>query len=149
MRRWIRWAVIGLGIVVIAIQFLPIGPPRDNPPVTGEPHWDTPQTRALFQRSCGDCHSNETRWPWYSYIAPMSWYVAEHVQHGRREFNVSEWSAKALRTAGEAKKEMEHDKMPLPSYLRLHPEARLDAEEESTLVRGITATLARSATASP
>ena len=57
----------------LAIQFVPYGRDHSNPPVIGEPTWNSPETRALAVRACFDCHSNETVWPWYSNIAPVSW----------------------------------------------------------------------------
>ena len=78
-------------LLAAAIQLLPVGAPRDNPPVVAEPAWDSPRTRELFVRACADCHSNQTRWPWYSRVAPASWLVAHDVAEGRRELNVSEW----------------------------------------------------------
>ena len=61
--------------VLLIIQFVPYGRDHTNPPVIAEPAWDSPQTRALFFRACADCHSNETKWPWYSTIAPASWLI--------------------------------------------------------------------------
>jgi len=67
--------VLAGGIVFIAMQLVPYGHAHTNPPVTGEPKWDSPQTRELAKRACFDCHSNETDWPWYSNIAPVSWLI--------------------------------------------------------------------------
>ena len=65
-------ALVVIGIVgLVVIQFVPVE--RPNPPVLREPNWDSPETRALAQRACFDCHSNETTWPWYSQVAPVSW----------------------------------------------------------------------------
>jgi hypothetical protein len=64
---------------------------QTNPPVTGEPDWDSPETRELMQRACFDCHSNETRWPLYSRFAPMVYTLTDHVKEGREELNFSEW----------------------------------------------------------
>src|SRR5690349_11025724 len=69
---------VGLGLLAITglfllIQAVPYGRAHTNPPVVSEPHWDSPRTRELAKRACFDCHSNETRWPWYSHVAPMSW----------------------------------------------------------------------------
>lgn len=74
----------------VAVQFLPIMP-HTNPLTVREPNWDSPQTRELVVRACYDCHSNETKWPWYSNIAPVSWLVVRHVQEGRAALNFSEW----------------------------------------------------------
>ncbi len=84
----------------IAIQFVPVD--KSNPPVASEPNWDSPQTKALVERACYDCHSNQTKWPWYSNIAPISWLVAHHVEEGRAALNFSEWSLNKARS-GEGK----------------------------------------------
>lgn len=136
--RWVRWgagAILGL---VILLQLLPFGHPRTNPSVTNEVAWPDTTTRTLFFRACGDCHSNETRWPWYSGVAPVSWTVTGHVRHGRGTLNVSEWSDE--RFGEEARKSaqtLDDGTMPLPSYLRLHPGARLTEAERAHLRRGL------------
>jgi mono/diheme cytochrome c family protein len=139
-------AVLFIGFIII--QFVPID--RNNPPVAHEPDWDSPQTRALMEKACFDCHSNETRWPWYSKVAPASWVVVDHVQEGREELNLSEWglheaeAEEAMEEEGEEVEEMVNKvrkgKMPLPSYLLLHPEARLTDAEIEQLIQGIEAT---------
>ena len=144
MRTFIRVAIAVVIAALLIAQLLPRGHGRTNPPVIAEPVWDSPRTRALFFNSCGDCHSNETRWPWYSYIAPASWLVVPHVREGREHFNVSEWSPEVAKKAHEAEDEIRRGKMPLPSYLRAHPHARLDPAQKNALIQGIAATLAAS-----
>jgi hypothetical protein len=145
MKRWAR--ILGLVLVVVAVglQMMPRGHRRTNPISSGEPAWDTPRTRELFVRACSDCHSNDTRWPWYSHVAPMSWYVIDHVEEGRARFNVSRWTDAMAEEAREARKEIERGKMPLPSYLWAHREARLSAAEKAELARGLDRTFAVSA----
>ena len=82
------FALLGIGLV---IQLIPYGRDHENPDVIREPAWDKPQTRELFERACKDCHSNQTEWPWYSSVAPISWLVQSDVEEGRSHFNVSEW----------------------------------------------------------
>lgn len=77
MKRNLKWAVIVLVIIFVGMQLIPIS--RANPPVTREVKWDSPQTQALAQRACNDCHSNQTTWPWDSYIAPVSFLIANHI----------------------------------------------------------------------
>lgn len=140
-REWgILAAVLG-GLFVVA-QLLPVGGSRSNPPVTAEPAWDTPRTRELFVRSCADCHSNETRWPWYSYVAPVSWLVVSDVENGRRHLNVSEWD-RPQKDADEAAEEVEAGSMPLRAYLVAHRSARLTEAERAELARGLAATFGR------
>jgi hypothetical protein len=135
-------AVVGLLLLgFIAIQFVPVQ--RTNPPVTSEPNWDSPQTRALAERACFDCHSNETDWPWYSHIAPVSWTVARDVQVGRQVINFSDWEhvRGEGRSAGEMAEVIRGGWMPPANYLSTHPEARLTQAEKDALVQGLQATL--------
>lgn len=135
-RRLLLATLLGLfGI----LQLLPLGSPRSNPPELGEPAWDSPRTAELFYRTCGDCHSNRTRWPWYSRVAPASWLVTADVAGGREHLNVSEWT-RPQRHADEAAEELREGKMPLKGYLAVHPEARLSEAEKRELVAGLVAT---------
>jgi mono/diheme cytochrome c family protein len=136
---------VGLFIV---LQLVPYGRSHANPPVTGEPHWDSQATRSTFARACGDCHSNQTRWPWYSQVAPVSWMVQNHVEEGREHLNVSTWSADADDRGGIAR-EVIRGEMPLWSYRMVHREARLDAAAQAAFVAGLQATFAPTAAAGP
>ena len=96
-RWWQRTLLINAGIALLvaaAIQLFPALP--DNPPVVREPVWDSPETRALAVQACYDCHSNETQWPWYARIAPISWVLAYDVIEGREALNFSEWDRHAV-----------------------------------------------------
>lgn len=119
-----------------AAQFVPVD--RTNPPVTGEVS-TPPAVGALLRRACYDCHSNETRWPWYSHVAPVSWFVAGHVHDGRDDLNFSEWPVFDLEgqdlAMEDIQKQMRKHGMPLKSYLLIHPEARLTDAEYDTLAR--------------
>lgn len=138
-RRELKLAgAVVFGLFVVA-QFLPWGAERSNPPVVAEPAWDSPRTRELFLRTCGDCHSNQTRWPWYSRVAPVSWLVTGDVAEGREHFNVSEWN-RPQKDADEAAEEFQDRDMPLPIYRTTHPEARLEGAERDELLRGLVAT---------
>lgn len=140
--RWKSVLVVSslaLLALVLLVQLVPYGRAHTNPPVAAEPRWDSPATRALAQRACFDCHSNETSWPWYSHVAPASWLVQNHVDEGRRVLNFSEWG-RPQHEADEAAEEVREGEMPPRSYLILHPEARLTAAERDQLVRGLDAT---------
>lgn len=90
-------------------------------------------------RTCGDCHSHETKWVWYSHIAPVSWLVQKDVMEGREHFNVSAWD-RGHGDADEAAEEYERSQMPLWFYTPLHSEARLSSEERTALLTGLRAT---------
>ena len=105
-----------------------------------EPRWDGPETRALAVRACFDCHSNETRWPWYSHVAPASWLVQRDVDEGREALNFSEWQ-RTYKEAGESSETVNEGEMPLQTYVLMHPSARLSLAERRALAQGLTATL--------
>ena len=140
-KRFILWVLIGLVILGLLIQLIPLPGRGNNPPVTSEPKWDSPQTRLLVKRACFDCHSNETVWPWYSYIAPVSWLVYSDTMQGRQRLNFSEWNTSRQRGAGEVVEKIQEGEMPPAIYLPLHPTARLTAAEKQQLVTGLTNSL--------
>jgi mono/diheme cytochrome c family protein len=129
--------IITVVALFIAIQFVPYGKDHTNPKVEAQPKWDTPRTKELFMRSCGDCHSNETKWPSYSNIAPVSWFVAAHVDEGREHLNVSMWGIQKKNKGDEAVEEIEEGDMPLSSYLLAHPKAKLTKAEKEELIQGL------------
>lgn len=133
---------LAIGVVIIAIQIVPVD--RSNPPVEGVVA-APPEVYAVLERACFDCHSNKTEWPWYSYVAPVSWLVAHHVHEGREEMNLTEWNkltpGKQAHKISECWEKVEEGEMPLPSYVRMHADAKLtDAErkliQEWALVSG-------------
>jgi|TARA_Y100000031_G_scaffold146074_1_gene179450 hypothetical protein len=130
-RTWVLFFVIDFFVV---IQFIPVN--RDNPEVTGEIEAPT-DVMAILQRSCYDCHSNETVWQWYSYVAPASWLIARDVHIGREELNFSEWKNYNTKQKNHKRKEcgeeVEEGEMPLWFYTPLHPEAKLLPEDVETI----------------
>lgn len=142
-RRLRNGGLVVLVVLLIGVQLLPAGLPRDNPPILQEPDWDSETTRMLTVRACYDCHSNETHWPWYSYVAPMSWMLLQDVHKGREVLNFSEWTPEHAREIEpeEAVELISKGQMPLPYYLLLHPEADLTAVEEGQLINGLIETL--------
>jgi hypothetical protein len=125
---------LAIAVIVIAIQFVPID--RSNPPVQGRMEAPAAVTKVLRQ-SCFDCHSNETKWPWYSYVAPVSWVMAHHVGEGRGELNFSTWNELTNNERSELTREIwkktSNGKMPLRSYLILHQDAKLSEDGLETL----------------
>ena len=135
--------VIGVMVLGVVIQAVPYGLDHENPPVLREPDWKGAETRELFFRACRDCHSNETVWPWYSNIAPVSWLVASDVHEGREHFNVSDWD-RPDQEGDEAAELVEEGEMPLWFYLPLHPEAQLSDAEKQRLIHGLKQTFGSS-----
>jgi hypothetical protein len=135
-------AIISLGFFVV-VQ--PIHVLRDNPPVQSTVQWDSPQTEQLWNRTCANCHSNTTTWPWYSYIAPSSWLTTLHVHDARQAFNMSELDKVPAfikrQFPNNAGERIRMGTMPPPDYLILHPEARLSEAEKQQLIDGLEKTL--------
>lgn len=146
-RRWKRILLLsaaGLVVLFALIQAVPYGRSHSNPPVTQEPKWDSAQTRALAQRACFDCHSNLTKWRWYSNIAPVSWLVQNDVDGGRGALNFSEWNKPMDSSAGDVADAIRSGSMPPWFYVLLHSSAKLSSAEKDALVRGLDATFAAS-----
>ena len=141
MRRLALRIVVGLIAVFALIQLVPYGREHTNPPVRAEPSWDSKRTRQLAVDACFACHSNQTRWPWYSSVAPSSWLTQNDVDEGRSVLNFSEWDRP--QEAGEAAEAVRDGEMPPWQFEVLHPEARLSDSEKQDLIRGLEATLAR------
>jgi hypothetical protein len=135
LKKWQVRSAVGAAIFLVAIQLVPYGRIHENPPVTAEPKWSSPEVRALAARACFDCHSNETKWPWYSFIAPVSWVVAHDVYDARDEMNFSEWDKP--QEAKKTPKLVRNRAMPLKKYLWLHAEADLTNEERERLASGL------------
>jgi len=146
---WSAKPVVLLAVAVLVggfllIQLVPYGRDHTDPPVTSEPNWDTPQTRELAQRACFDCHSNETVWPWYSNIAPVSWLVQHDTDEGRWQLNFSTWANGGKgREPGEAIEALNSGWMPPSTYLITHPQATLTAAEKQALAEGLRATISQ------
>ena len=140
-RFWVR-AGLGLALTFIAIQLVPYGRDHHNPPMGAEPAWDSPDTRALAKRACFDCHSNETEWPVYSTVAPVSWLIQHDVSEGREVLNFSEWQ-RPQQEAKEASEEVLEGAMPMPIYRLMHAHARLSEVDRQRLARGLEKTIGR------
>ncbi len=151
--------ILLIGVLVVAggfllMQLVPYGRNHSNPLAVSEPNWDSPETRVLAERACFDCHSNETVWPWYSNVAPISWLVYHDTVEGREHLNFSDWDATLAHweghgAAAEMPEEMaetiHEGEMPLPNYLIMHPEAKLTDTEKTALANGLVATAGGSA----
>ena len=136
LRRTLLRVLVALLALLALLQLVPVS--RENPPVTqdvGAP----PEPAAILRRACYDCHSNETNWPWYAYVAPVSWLVAHDVEEARGKLNFSAWDALDADDRAdileEVAEEVDEGAMPLPSYARMHAGARLSQAERATIVR--------------
>ena len=138
MKKWLYRSLAGVVVLGAAAQAVPYGRDHTNPAVVAEPSWSDPGLRALAVRACYDCHSNESRWPWYSNVAPVSWLVQSDVVEGRQALNFSEWN-RPQKEASEAAKATADQEMPPAMYVPLHAESRLSAVERERLVRGLSA----------
>lgn len=140
MKKAVRTVLI-LGSVLVGlillVQLLPIGRNHTNPLVVSEPEWYSAATRDLARRACFDCHSNETAWPWYSNVAPLSWLVTIDVMEGRGKMNFSDWGRGYQPSIGEIVGVIQEGEMPPFQYLVMHPEAKLSAAEKQALIDGL------------
>jgi|TARA_Y100000294_G_C8406854_1_gene277125 hypothetical protein len=148
VKRRIKYGIVAALVVLSAIQIVPYGRTASNPPIINEPEWDTKATRDLVVRACFDCHSNETHYPWYSRVAPVSWWTQNHIDEGRDDLNFSEWSWDYDEIDEIAESVMEGE-MP-PNYYTLIPSSRnLSERERENLIRGLISTFNYSDKAQP
>lgn len=133
-RKIVRVGATALAAVFLSLQLVPVE--RTNPPVTGDVE-APPAVAAVLRRACYDCHSNETRWPWYARVAPVSWLVARDVREARDELNFSTFDETTERERLEVRREVweevEEEHMPPWFYLPLHPGARLSDADRDVL----------------
>ena len=122
--------------VFLVLQLVPYGWKHSNPPVTSAAAWPDAQAEAIARQSCYSCHSNETEWPIYSYVAPMSWLVRRDVDGGRSKLNFSEWDP-ADNEADDAIEEIEDGSMPPSQYTLIHRGAKLTDEEATILMAAL------------
>jgi hypothetical protein len=119
--------LVAIIVIVVGIQFIPVD--RDNPPVSQDIN-PPEKISTILRNSCYDCHSNETSWPWYSYVAPVSFLVAGDVVDGRKHLNFSQWDRyddkKKVKKLEAIVEVVEEGEMPLSKYTIIHPNAKLD-----------------------
>jgi len=136
VKKWIKRIFLTLAVLLVVAQV--IRPRLTNPPVDPAKELRAPEpVTSILARSCNDCHSNRTIWPWYSQIAPVSWLLADDVNDGRKEMNFSEWATftprRTARKLQEICEQVEQHKMPLKKYIPLHPSAKLSDADRKTL----------------
>ena len=148
MKQWLspRRLVIGVIGLLVLIQLFPAWLWQTNPAPVSQPKWDSPQTQALAQRACFDCHSNQTTWPWYSYVAPSSWLITRDVIEGHNHLNFDNWQTALARQDRfpldqQIQREISRGDMPPNYFLWLHPNAKLTATEQQQLIDGLAKTI--------
>jgi hypothetical protein len=148
LKRKLKWffAVAAAGFALLQLT----NPPRTNPPVVSDlmaTYAPPPEIAAMLHAACYDCHSSETRWPWYSRVAPMSWLIAGDVKEGRENLNLSAWPnanpKRAAKWLGKMSDEIDSGEMPLPKYTKIHADARLTKIQRKELTDWLDAEAAR------
>ena len=136
----VKWVLIVVACLLVVAQFY--RPAKTNPAIDPslalESHVQLdPKIAGILDRSCYDCHSNKTRWPWYANVAPVSWFVIDHVNEGRRDLNFSEWGRYSREDQkghlGQLCELVTEGWMPLSSYTPLHPDAKLSDEDKKLI----------------
>jgi len=142
MRTWSKRLIVPLFLILVAIQIFQ--PARTNPQIDAKREIYATlavdaDSAAVFQRSCNDCHSHRTVWPWYSHVAPVSWLVVSDVNRGRRAMNFSEWTTyrpeEQQKGLSEICKEVSEGEMPGLSYTLLHRSAKLSPADVAAVCR--------------
>jgi hypothetical protein len=132
--RWIS-VLTAFIVLFIIIQLLPVNP--GNPP-TASTMKIVGKARPIMKKACLDCHSHETVWPWYSQVAPVSWFIANHVNEGRDHLNFASWyeyeEKQQIKLYEEIVEVLQKDEMPMWSYKMLHPEANLTETEKEVII---------------
>lgn len=136
MKKWLKRIAFVLTAIFAGIQF--VRPARTNPPIDRSQVLRAPaHVQPILDRACNDCHSSATTWPWYSHVAPLSWYLVDHVNEGRKQVSFSEWETYAREDQAhvleEICEEVEKGEMPLAEYTWLHPSAQLSEADKRTL----------------
>jgi hypothetical protein len=130
----LKKVLIIIVIILIAIQFIPVN--KTNPPVSAGLNAPA-ELMSVFKKSCYDCHSHETVWPWYSNIVPVSLLIINDVNEGRGHLNFSEWENLSRKNKAKLKEEIweeiEKGGMPLGKYILLHPEAELNQKDKDLI----------------
>jgi hypothetical protein len=148
LKRKLKWLFVALVAGFALLQLT--NPPRINPPVIHDLMASSappPQIATMLHAACSDCHSSETRWPWYSHIAPMSWLIASDVKEGREHLNLSDWPndnpVRAAKRLENMSDKVGSGEMPLKKYTKIHTDARLTESQRKELTDWLDAEAAR------
>jgi hypothetical protein len=152
-----RRLIVGFIVLIALIQFVPVQ--HSNPPAADPVVFADANAEAIARRACYDCHSNQTVWPWYAYVAPFSWYSVNHVAEGRAQLNFSDVAAtlaqprrgeggedgeqtSTAELTEESAETINKNEMPPAYYTLIHTDAILSATDKATLIAGINQALA-------
>jgi hypothetical protein len=148
MRKKLKWIFGALAVAIGLLQFT--NPPRTNPPVVNDlmaANAPPPEIATMLHAACYDCHSHETKWPWYGHVAPMSWLIADDVNEGRKNLNLSDWPAndpkRAAKKLEDMSEEIDYREMPPKKYSAIHADARLTDAGRKKLTDWLDAEAAR------
>jgi hypothetical protein len=137
-RKNAKAVLLVVAAVFVICQFIRID--KQNPPIISDIPADS-TAKSILKQACYDCHSNETKWPWYSNVAPVSWLISNDVKEGRKHLNFSEWgsysSEKQLSKLDDIRDELRQGEMPLWYYSLMHPRARIKQNEREKIIAGI------------
>ncbi len=140
LRKILKISLFVIVLAFVVVQF--IRPDFSNPPIVETQTLAAstvvpPDVKLVLERSCNDCHSNQTLYPWYSKVSPFSWFLAGHIEDGRKEMNLSVWNTytpkKKIRKLEELCEQVESAAMPLPSYLWIHRDSVLSESQANLL----------------
>lgn len=140
MKKALKISLLILAVAFIVLQFFQID--KANPEISQAETIDAvvsvpPDVKIILGKACNDCHTNSTRYPWYSYVQPNGWFLKDHVEHGREHLNLSKFATydarKQAKKLEEICEEVSEGNMPLPSYLWIHRDAVLTDAEKKTL----------------
>jgi hypothetical protein len=136
--------IVGALVALAIVVTIPMWLYQNNPPARQEPVWDSPATKALAVRACYDCHSNETKWPWFTKVPGGAQLAVLDTFRGRRHLNFSEWGSNPVRgERGGGTRELaevvQNGSMPPALYTMMHPNAVLNDQEKQQLVQGLQA----------
>jgi hypothetical protein len=140
VRRWTTNVGLGILVLLLASQLVPVS--RSNPPIDPSgtiysTQQVPPEVKAVLDQSCKNCHSDETAWPWYSYVAPLSWVIARDVHQGRKAMNFSQWGtyppSKRERKLEDICDQLANGDMPDRKYILFHQSARVSESQRSAI----------------
>jgi len=147
VKKFLKWTLSAVIAVFALLQLF--NPSRENPPVANDfitAAQPPASVAAAIRAACYDCHSYETRWPWYSRIAPVSWLVAADVNEGRENFDLSDWPAEpalAAKKLGRINEELDYREMPPKKYTLIHAAARLTEAQRKEIMDWTDSTAAK------